>query len=81
MAGAQAGRRVDPHYLSSYREALLAAIHRQLSRPAKPQDRQGVLGLAKNPILRDLLASEGCACACCCCCCCCCCCKGQEWWS
>lgn len=45
----QAGRRVDPHYLSSYRDALLAAIHRQLTRPARPQDRQGALGLPRTP--------------------------------
>ena len=47
--------------LESYRGALMAAMHRHLSRPARPQDRAGVLGLAKDPVLRELLASEGCA--------------------
>ena len=55
----QAGRRVDPHLLESYRAALVAAVHKQLARPARPQDRASVLGLAEDATLRKLLASEG----------------------
>ena len=59
----QGKRKVNPHYLESYRTALQAAMLLPFGRRGTPRDRAGVLSLGQQPVLRAILAAEGCAAA------------------
>ena len=61
----QGKRKVNPHYLESYRTALQAAMLLPFGRRGTPHDRAGVLALGQQPVLRAVLAAEGCAAALC----------------
>ena len=57
----QASRKISVHMLNAYRVALLAALRLQFTRRGLPGGRAGVLALlGSNPVLRELLAAEGC---------------------
>ena len=56
----QGKRKVNPHYLESYRTALQAAMILQFGCRGTPQGRAGILALGKQPALRAVLAAEGC---------------------
>ena len=55
----QGSRKVDPHYLESYRTALQAAMVLQFGCRGSPQGRAGILALGQQPALRAILAAEG----------------------
>ena len=57
----QGRSKVNPHYLESYRTALQAAMLLPFGRRGTPHDRTGVLALGQQPVLRAILAAEGCA--------------------
>ena len=57
----QGRSKVNPHYLESYRTALQAAMLLPFGRRGTPHDRAGVLSLGQHPVLRAVLAAEGCA--------------------
>ena len=57
----QGRSKVNPHYLESYRTALQAAMLLPFGRRGTPHDRAGVLSLGQQPVLRAVLAAEGCA--------------------
>ena len=57
----QGRSKVNPHYLESYRTALQAAMLLPFGRRGTPRDRAGVLSLGQQPVLRAILAAEGCA--------------------
>ena len=59
----QGKRKVNPHYLESYRTALQAAMLLPFGRRGTPHDRAGVLALGQQPVLRAILAAEGCVAA------------------
>ena len=61
----QGKRKVNPHYLESYRTALQAAMLLPFGRRGTPHDRAGVLALGQQPVLRAVLAAEGCVAALC----------------
>ena len=52
-------RKVNPHYLESYRTALQAAMLLQFTRRGTPQGRAGILALGQQPALRAICAAEG----------------------
>ena len=57
----QGKRKLNPHYLESYRTALQAAMLLPFSRRGNPRERAGVLALGRHPVLGAILAAEGCA--------------------
>ena len=59
--GMQGSRKVNPHYLESYRMALQAAMLLQFTRRGTPRRRAGVLALGQSPALRAIFDAEGCA--------------------
>ena len=57
--GMQGKRKVNPHYLDSYRTALQAAMVLQFTRRGTPRGRAGVLALGQNKAMRAIFAAEG----------------------